>query len=343
MDTISPGVTQKRFGTPENLTPVSLRQHPISPRLSDWDCNVPCPLSLENIDFETTPRGCNLRIPLLEDEEIYGFGLQFYSLGHRGKKKTLRVNSDPLGDSGDSHAPVPFYVSTRGYAVLVDTARYATFYCGSTQSVANLMDRVLDSAHQSPAINGSIDATQARSAEALYENVALASAPLLVEIPIASGVDVYVFWGEAMREAVQRYNLFSGGGCVPPRWGLGVWYRTRSDFDSEQIGRFAEDWRNDEMPCDVLGFEAGWQSNVYPCSFEWSYRFPDPKALLDTLKTQNFRVNLWTHLFTQPSAPLATALREFSGNYSGFNGLLPDLSLPQAREIITNHHRATHL
>ena len=33
-------------------------------------------------------------------------------------------------DTGDSHAPVPFYVTTRGYGVLVDTARYATFYGG---------------------------------------------------------------------------------------------------------------------------------------------------------------------------------------------------------------------
>ena len=65
------------------------------------------------------------------------------------------------------------------------------------------MERVLDSANQSLNADESADATQARSAEELYENVALASAPLLVEIPIASGVDVYVFWGEAMREAIR--------------------------------------------------------------------------------------------------------------------------------------------
>ena len=51
----------------------------------------------------------------------------------RGLKKTLRVNADPAIDSGDSHAPVPFYVTTRGYGVLIDTARYATFYCGESR------------------------------------------------------------------------------------------------------------------------------------------------------------------------------------------------------------------
>lgn len=36
-------------------------------------------------------------------------------------------------DTGDSHAPCPLYFSTAGYGVLVDTARYATFYCGGNE------------------------------------------------------------------------------------------------------------------------------------------------------------------------------------------------------------------
>src|SRR5437868_13888125 len=62
---------------------------------------------------------------------VYGLGLQFQSFMQRGLKKKLRVNADPVVDSGDSHAPVPFYVTTRGYGVLIDTARYATVYAGN--------------------------------------------------------------------------------------------------------------------------------------------------------------------------------------------------------------------
>jgi alpha-D-xyloside xylohydrolase len=61
---------------------------------------------------------------------MYGFGLQLLSFEQRSKKRTIRVNADPRVDSGDSHAPVPFYVTTLGYGVLVDTLRHAEFYCG---------------------------------------------------------------------------------------------------------------------------------------------------------------------------------------------------------------------
>ena len=64
------------------------------------------------------------------DEEIYGFGLQLKGFGCKGTKKLLRTNSDPVANTGDSHAPVPFFVSTAGYGIYMDTARYVSFYCG---------------------------------------------------------------------------------------------------------------------------------------------------------------------------------------------------------------------
>ena len=37
---------------------------------------------------------------------------------------------------------------------------------------------------------------------------------ITVEVPRASGVDVYLFAGPAMLDAVRRYNVFSGGGVI---------------------------------------------------------------------------------------------------------------------------------
>ena len=36
-------------------------------------------------------------------------------------------------------------------------------------------------------------------------------------------------------EAVQRYNLFSGGGAVPPLWGLGLKFRTYTRADESNV------------------------------------------------------------------------------------------------------------
>ena len=68
-------------------------------------------------------------MPLSGGELLYGLGLQFHSLLQRGRTKKLRVNADPVADIGDSPAPVPFYVSNAGYAVLIDSARYINIYC----------------------------------------------------------------------------------------------------------------------------------------------------------------------------------------------------------------------
>ena len=100
---------------------------------------------------------------------------------------------------------------------------------------------------------------------------------MLVEIPGAQGVDVYLFAGPSMREAVQRYILFSGGGCLPPRWGLGPWYRCRGDFDQAQVLEFAARLpRASRSPAMSSGWNPGWQSHSYSCSFHWSEKFPDP-------------------------------------------------------------------
>src|SRR5207302_1295717 len=118
-----------------------------------------------------TKRGVVLKLPLAANEMVYGLGLQLQSVSQRNTKKKLRVNADPKMDTGDSHAPVPFYVTTAGYGVLVDTARYATFYCGGSRR----------NGVQSPS-------------------------KVTIEVPEAQGVDVYIFAGPTMREAVQRYN-----------------------------------------------------------------------------------------------------------------------------------------
>ena len=52
----------------------------------------------------------------------------------RGSKKLLRVNADPEINTGDSHAPVPFYVTTHGYGVFIDNSRYMTYYLGNKKS-----------------------------------------------------------------------------------------------------------------------------------------------------------------------------------------------------------------
>lgn len=80
--------------------------------------------------------------------------------------------------------------------------------------------------------------------DALYDVKELSAAPVVVaDIPGVQGVDLYIFCGPTLSDAVKRYNLFSGGGAVPPLWGLGVKYRTFVDGDQALVGKVRDGLR----------------------------------------------------------------------------------------------------
>lgn len=335
MKAILPGVWKLTLGRPEILTPVKLRQKPPARRgFKGLPPVATCPFSPADFAGAAKARGFQLLMPMEETEQFYGLGLQLLSFNQRGRKKTLRVNSDPRVDLGDSHAPVPFFVSTRGYGVLVDTYRFATFYFGCAVPTR---DRAAEAAGAPPS-------SLSTMFQNLYaERTGQAEGAVATEIPHAKGVTLYIFAGPSMREAVQRYVLFSGGGCLPPPWGLGNWYRCRGDFNQEQVEAFAAAFRQEGIPCDVLGLEPGWQTHSYSCSFAWSDKFPQPAAMLDKLATQNYRANLWTHAFVHGASPLYKAMQPYAGDFEVWKGLVPDLAQPEARRIMGEHFDRTHL
>src|SRR6478672_1433607 len=73
-----------------------------------------------------------LRFPLKKEEQLYGFGLNFQTIYQRGK--ILQLHMDHYGgkDNGRSHAPVPFYVSSKGYGVFINSARYLKVWTGTS-------------------------------------------------------------------------------------------------------------------------------------------------------------------------------------------------------------------
>ncbi len=328
IEEMHPGVWRYRFGRPESLTPVTTRKYPPSAAISKLPESSRVPIT--NVSAEITRRGTIVTLPLEANEVLFGLGLQLQSFLQRGLKKKLRVNADPKIDSGDSHAPVPFYVTTNGYGVLIDTARYATIYCGKRKA-----GRIATAADAAPAAN---------MLPAAYNRYRVNEpAQVLVEVPEAEGVDVYIFGGPSMRDAVARYNLFSGGGPLPPRWALGFWYRCFGQFNQEEVLQIASELRDSKIPCDVLGLEPGWQSHAYSCSFMWSDKFPKPEAMLRSLFGAHFRVNLWEHAFTHPTSPLYDRLLPFAGDYQVWDGLVPDFLIPEARRLFAAHHEREHV
>jgi alpha-D-xyloside xylohydrolase len=324
---VQAGVWRITLGAPEPITPERTRRYaPAAGALAALPRVAECPVAIEGTG---STRGLVIRIPLEPDELIYGLGLQLQSFELRGTKKRLRVNADPANDTGDSHAPVPFYVTTRGYGVFVDTARYATFYLGNKA-------RVPAGGRPTPAASARHDGWNGLPP---YEQkgIGLAS-EVIIEVPHAPGVDVYVFAGPSLREAVQRYNLFAGGGVLPPRWGLGFWYRAGTDATQDEVRQLAADLRSRHLPCDVLGLEPHWHRHAYSSSFIWSDRFRTPAAMLRELGDAHFRVNLWEQPFVHPASPMYPELLAHAGDHEVWGGLVPDFLTADARRIFAAYH-----
>ena len=308
-----------RFGNPEEFVPSRF-----CPQMRAKESDVSYDLS--RFQFKLTARGCVLEFPLKEEEQIYGFGLQLKGFNHKNRKLQLRTNSDPVAYTGDSHAPVPFFASTAGYGMYFDTARYAEVHCGYGKNK-----------NRKPEPDNRVIAT----AEDLYQKCGLKETTVMsIEIPVAKGVDVYLFEGDSILDIVSEYNRFSGGGPLVPAWGLGVMFRPYARSTDRGIMELADYFRKKDIPCDCLGVEPGWQSSSYSCSYLWDEeRFPEHEKMIAYLKERDFRINLWEHAFVNACSPLYGPLKPLSGDYEVWKGLIPDFSLPEARAIFAKHHR----
>ena len=198
-------------------------------------CLIPCRTAI----YEKQDGKTYLSIPLEKKEQIYGLGLNFQSVFQRGKVLNLHVDHYGGRDDGRTHAPVPFYVSSRGYGILVNSARYLTVYAGSGIRK--------DSPHAEKAKDRNTD--KSWTAQPYSDAVSI--------LILAEGVEVYLFAGPAPLDVVRRYNLLCGGGVLPPRWGLGFTQRTPTLYTSAQVEKEVDDFERYGYPLDFIGLEPG--------------------------------------------------------------------------------------
>lgn len=324
MEKLANGVYVMHFGTEEQFTPYSVLQPKSRKEQLDALSDPKLPFSENDVRTKVRAGGFLLELPLEQGEEVYGLGLTLKSFRQTGLKKTLRANSDPVADNGDSHAPVPFYVTSKGYGILIDTCRHVAFHAGNVKMRGSKQDE-----------------ERFPSAGTYYGHwwIKEGSGNMYVDVAGAQGVAVYIFCGESMLDAVARYNLFSGGGALVPRWGLGVMYRGYMPGDGAHMLRLANQLREQHIPCDIFGLEPGWQTHAYSCTYAWDgERYPDPSSFLKEMKEMGYHVNLWEHAYVNPDSPIFDDMKPFAGDNYVWDGLVPDFSTEGARQIFQKYH-----
>jgi len=317
---LHPGVWKNIIGTPSSLS--LLRASGRIPRTATLDTMEASgfPLDADEIITYESGHKTYIRLPLDREEQIYGLGLQFKSIHRRGQILRLHVDHYGREDNGRTHAPVPFFVSSKGYGVLIDAARYIDMYIGTgvrkdSKNPPPLQDRNTDPGW---------------SARPYSDNIE-------IMVP-EEGVRIYVFEGPDMLKAIQRFNLFCGGGIIPPKWGLGFWQRTPTLFNQQDVSDEIRSFNERGFPLDVIGLEPGWHSRAYPCTFEWDPdRFPNPAGFTDTLLNEGIHLNLWMNPYLSPEGSLYNKMEPWSGTHTVWNGIVPDYTLEEPRNIMQRH------
>lgn len=311
---VEPGVWKGVVGTPEEYSLLSVSgKMPLKEGFTRLPA-VTLPALADEITATLNDGKTYITIPLQRQEQLYGFGLNFKTVHQRGRILNLHVDHYGGKDDGRTHAPVPFYVSSCGYGILINSARYLTVYAGSGSRK--------DSPDAPVAKDRNTDKTW--SANPYSDAVSV-----LVPAP---GVEIYLFAGPQPMDVVRRYNLFCGGGTLPPRWGLGFTHRTPSLYTADQVKQEAEEFERRGYPLDFIGLEPGWQSKSYPCTFEWDkQRFPQPKAFVDEMKKRGIRINLWTNPYVSPESDIYEQMFPLSGSHTVWCGIVPDLAHEKGR------------
>lgn len=320
IDEIANGVWKVSIGQPEKYNLLS--ELALSPQLEAINKigGDTLPISMSDIQMEVVDNRTYIHIPLDKHEKIYGLGLNFKTVEQRGRIMRLHVDHYAGKDDGRNHAPVPFFVSSKGYGVFINSARYIDCWVGTavrkdSKNPPKVYDRNNDRQWTSKPYSDNME--------------------FLVP---ANGVELIVFSGKTMLDVVRKFNLFNGGGVLPPKWGLGFWHRVPTLYKDSQVMEEIIQFKEHNFPISVVGLEPGWMSASYPCTYEWDkQRFPYPKSIVKIMEEKDIKVNLWMNPYIAPNGKLYDPILPYTASHTVWCGVIPDYTMPEAKEIITNH------
>ncbi len=113
-------------------------------------------------------------------------------------------------------------------------------------------------------------------------------------------MDYYVISGNNLDEVISGYRTLTGKAPVMPRWAMGYWQSRERYKTSDELLNVIHEYRKREIPLDniVLDWfywpEDSWGSHEFDTT-----RFPDPKAMVDSVHRMNARImiSVWPKFY----------------------------------------------
>ncbi|WP_317229507.1 alpha-xylosidase [Clavibacter sp. MX14-G9D] len=186
-------------------------------------------------------------------ELVYGLGERFGPLIKNGQSVDV-WNADGGTSSEQSYKSIPFYLTNRGYGVLVNQPEHVSFEVGSET----------------------------------VERVQFSTAGEAIEYLVFDGPtpkDVLARYTELTGRPA-RVPAWS--------YGLWLSTSFTTQYDEETVTRFIEGMRERDLPMSVFHFDCFWMREFTWTDLVWDARvFPDPEGMLARLHDRGLRVSAW--------------------------------------------------
>ena len=198
------------------------------------------------------------------DESVYGLGERFTPFVKNGQVVDM-WNEDGGTASEISYKNIPFYITNKGYGVLVDNEKDISYEIAS-EKVARIQFSMEGERLDYYVINGSTPkGTIAKYAE-------LTGKPAL---PPA--------WS----------------------FGLWLTTSFTTNYDEATTSSFIDGMAERDIPLHVFHFDCFWMEAYEWCNFTWDPKtFPDPKAMLKRYHDKGLKICVWINSYIGQKSPL---------------------------------------
>ncbi|MBQ7063465.1 MAG: alpha-xylosidase [Firmicutes bacterium] len=202
------------------------------------------------------------------DENIYGLGERFTAFVKNGQSVDL-INEDGGTASEQTYKNIPFYLSSAGYGVWIDTPAPV-----SVEVASEKVERV----------QFSVEGEEIRYCL------------------IGSGCESNPYKG-----VLARYTALTGAAALPPRWSFGLWLSTSfvTDYDEQTVMSMLDGMESYGIPVEVFHYDCCWMKEFEWCNFTWRDDcFPDPEGMLRRIHERGIRVCVWINPYIAQKSPL---------------------------------------
>lgn len=197
-------------------------------------------------------------------ELIYGLGERFSPFIKNGQTVDI-WNEDGGTGSEQAYKNIPFYLSNKGYGVLVNHPEHVSFEVASEKNTKvqfSVEGEVLD-----------------------YFLIAGPTPKKVLE-------RLTTLTGKPALPPAWSFGLW-----------LSTSFTT--DYNEETVMRFIDGMKDREIPFDVFHFDCFWMKEFEWCNFAWDERvFPDPQGLISRIKEKGVKTCLWINPYIGQKSPL---------------------------------------